>query len=87
MDVLDRRERSGLLTRQEIDARLERPLPEFESLATAEIDALSVAGFVALRQAARKAKDFKRGDAIRDGLKARGVLIEDTSQGVRWKLE
>ncbi len=87
LDVLDRRERSGLLTRQEIDARLERPLPEFESLAAAEMDALSVAGFVALRQAARKAKDFKRGDAIRDGLKARGVLIEDTSQGVRWKLE
>ena len=46
----------------------------------AEIDAL-----VAERSAARKAKDFKRSDEIRDMLAARGILIEDTSQGPRWK--
>ncbi|HAV64131.1 MAG TPA: cysteine--tRNA ligase [Verrucomicrobiales bacterium] len=37
------------------------------------------------RQAARKAKDFKRSDAIRDELKARGWVIEDTPKGPRLK--
>ena len=37
------------------------------------------------RQAARKAKDFKRSDAIRDELKAKGWIIEDTPKGPRLK--
>jgi len=37
------------------------------------------------RQAARKAKDFKRADAIRDELKAQGWVIEDTPKGARLK--
>ncbi len=37
------------------------------------------------RQAARKAKDFKRSDAIRDELKAKGWIIEDTTKGPRLK--
>jgi cysteinyl-tRNA synthetase len=37
------------------------------------------------RQAARKAKDFKRSDAIRDELKAKGWTIEDTPKGARLK--
>ena len=37
------------------------------------------------RQAARKAKDFKRADAIRDELKAKGWVIEDTPKGARVK--
>lgn len=87
LDVIDRRERSGILTKAEIEQRMALPLPELEALPTAEMNASAISGFVALRQAARKAKDFKRGDAIRDGLKQRGVMIEDVPQGVRWKLE
>jgi cysteinyl-tRNA synthetase len=37
------------------------------------------------RQLARKAKDFKRADAIRDELKAKGWIIEDTAKGQRLK--
>jgi cysteinyl-tRNA synthetase len=37
------------------------------------------------RQAARKAKDFKRADAIRDELKAKGWTIEDTAKGPKLK--
>jgi len=37
------------------------------------------------RQAARKAKDFKRADEIRDELKAKGWRIEDTPKGSRLK--
>src|SRR5215472_8893433 len=37
------------------------------------------------RQAARKAKDFKRADAIRDELKTKGWTIEDTPKGARLK--
>jgi cysteinyl-tRNA synthetase len=37
------------------------------------------------RQAARKAKDFARSDAIRDELKSKGWLIEDTPKGPKLK--
>ncbi len=37
------------------------------------------------RQQARKDKNFKLSDEIRDELKAQGIVLEDTPQGVRWK--
>ena len=37
------------------------------------------------RQAARKAKDFSKSDAIRDELKSKGWVIEDTPKGARLK--
>lgn len=45
-----------------------------------EIEAL-----IAERQAARKAKDFKKADEIRDKLTDMGILLEDTREGVKWK--
>lgn len=36
---------------------------------------------------ARKAKDFTRSDEIRDQLKAKGIILEDTPQGTRWRRE
>ena len=44
-----------------------------------------LAALLEARQAARKAKDFKRADAIRDELKAKGWVIEDTSKGPKLK--
>lgn len=40
---------------------------------------------VALREEARKRKDFATADRIRDGLAALGVTLEDAREGVRWK--
>ena len=37
------------------------------------------------RQAARKAKDFARADAIRGELLEKGIVLEDTREGVKWK--
>lgn len=37
------------------------------------------------RQEARKAKNYARADKIRDELKARGIIIEDTPTGTRWR--
>ncbi len=37
------------------------------------------------RQQARRDKDWALSDKIRDDLKAQGIILEDTPQGVRWK--
>ena len=40
---------------------------------------------VAERTAAKKARNFARADEIRNQLLEKGILIEDTKDGVRWK--
>lgn len=42
---------------------------------------------IARRTEARKNKDWATADAIRDELKARHVVLEDTPQGVKWHIE
>ena len=46
-----------------------------------EIEAL-----IAQRNEARKNKDWAKADKIRDELKARHIVLEDTPQGVKWKI-
>ena len=37
------------------------------------------------RQAARKARDFQKADEIRNALLEKGIILEDTREGVKWK--
>lgn len=50
-----------------------------------EILAEDIEKMIEDRQAARKAKDFKKADEIRDALLAKGIVLEDTREGVKWK--
>jgi cysteinyl-tRNA synthetase len=40
---------------------------------------------VAERTAAKKARNFARADAIRNELMEKGVILEDSKDGVKWK--
>ena len=40
---------------------------------------------IAERNTARKQRNFRRSDEIRDELAAKGIVIEDAKDGVRWK--
>ena len=51
-----------------------------EELLDADIEAL-----IQERQAARKERNFGRADEIRDELLAKGIILEDTREGVKWK--
>jgi len=57
-----------------------RPTVEAGGLSGAEIDAL-----VAERTVAKKSRNFTRADEIRTDLAEKGVVLEDTKEGVRWK--
>jgi cysteinyl-tRNA synthetase len=45
-----------------------------------------VVGLISERDAARAAKDFARSDAIRDQLKAAGIVLEDAADGTHWSV-
>ena len=70
----------GLLQQNPEDWFRWTPAAAADGPSDAEIEAAIVA-----RQAARKARDFKESDRIRDDLKAKGVILEDGPKGTSWK--
>jgi cysteinyl-tRNA synthetase len=63
----------------EIDAHLDVVRTDEHGLA------IEVERLIADREAARNARDFARSDAIRDDLRQRGIQLEDSKDGVRWR--
>jgi cysteinyl-tRNA synthetase len=65
---------------QEMDGVLGILTGDEDGMLDAEIEAL-----IAERAEARKSKNWARSDEIRDLLTAKGIILEDTPQGMRWK--
>jgi cysteinyl-tRNA synthetase len=52
----------------------------------ADADPETIKRLIAERNAARKAKDFKESDRIRDELAAMGVVLKDSKDGTTWEI-
>jgi cysteinyl-tRNA synthetase len=63
----------------DVDAHVDVVRPEEPGLAE-EVERL-----IAEREGARAARDFGRADRIREELRRRGIALEDSKEGVRWK--
>ncbi len=89
------RETNGAMARNEIGAadkaallhlveRFDAVFNIFGETVTELLDS-EIQSLIDERQAARKARNFARSDEIRDLLLSRGILLEDTKEGVRWR--
>ncbi|KEI17186.1 cysteine--tRNA ligase [Clostridium haemolyticum] len=70
----------------ELIRELGMPLGILQKSTIVDLNA-EIEGLIEQRQKARKDRDWALADKIRDDLKARGIVLEDTAQGVRWKKE
>ena len=52
-----------------------------------DAETLEIENLIQERTQARKNKNFSRSDEIRNELKSRGIILEDTPQGTKWKRE
>ncbi len=52
---------------------------------TPELEDVTILERIQEREEARRSRDFARADGIRDELALRGVVLEDTKEGTRWK--
>ena len=50
-----------------------------------QLDDEQVGGLIQEREEARRNRDYARGDEIRDLLVQKGIVLEDTREGTRWK--
>ncbi|MCX0396381.1 cysteine--tRNA ligase [Clostridium perfringens] len=69
----------------ELIRELGAPLGMFQKSTKGNLEE-EIEALIAKRQQARKDRDFALADKIRDELKDRGIILEDTPQGVRWKM-
>ena len=67
----------------EAEGRIGEATPEL--VAKMGLDDADVEALVAERTAAKKSRNFARADAIRNELLAKGIVLEDSKDGVRWK--
>jgi cysteinyl-tRNA synthetase len=69
----------------------ENPLPWFQQISTpeqpggADLSDEAIEAMMQQRETARKEKDWATADQIRDELASRGIGLEDTPHGTRWK--
>ena len=66
------------------EGRLKEDAPELKALSNGIPDA-QIEAFIEQRNAAKRARDFSKADAIRKQLADSGVILEDTKEGIRWK--
>ena len=78
-------ETQGLRFTQSARVKDFAPRLHLDSGVVVSTDRTTQFAILAARQAARKARDFKESDRIRDDLKAKGVLLEDGPKGTTWK--
>jgi cysteinyl-tRNA synthetase len=52
-----------------------------------EVDTVAIADAIAARNAARKNKDFKESDRIRDEMLAKGIVLKDGPSGTTWEVK
>jgi len=52
-----------------------------------QVDTTAIADAIAARNAARKARDFKESDRIRDELLAKGIVLKDGPEGTTWEVK
>lgn len=72
--------KAALVLFEEMNSVLRIAMPAETELPNEEIEAL-----IAERNEARKAKNWARADEIRNLLDERGIVLEDTPQGMRWR--
>jgi cysteinyl-tRNA synthetase len=88
------REANAALDTGRVDANAREALLAFISEFDAHLDVVraeepgladEVERLISEREAARKARDFARSDQIRDELRQKGIALEDSKDGVRWR--
>jgi cysteinyl-tRNA synthetase len=57
----------------------------FPGMAGGDVDVARIEKLIQERLDARKGRNFKRADEIRDSLLEEGIVLEDTREGTRWK--
>jgi len=80
--------RDGILAAGKVLGILnQEPSQFFQEVAKSrqEIQEEEIERLIEERASARKAKDFKRADEVRDYLKSKGVILEDTPKGTKWR--